>query len=256
MGVSSKNAKPVLELDGISKNFGGVVAASDINIDLYSGEVFGLIGPNGAGKSTLVNLITGIYTPDKGTTILRGKNINKLPTYQRARLGIARSFQHPRLLDRCDIRTNIYMGVDLANKRSKTSGPDTEAEMGTLLNIAGLENVNIYERITKLSYGQQKMLELVRAILSDPYVLLLDEPAAGLNSREMDYVASLIRFAVGKGIAVLLIEHAMDLVMSVCDRITVLNFGHQIADGTPEEIQSCQAVIDAYLGGGSHAANS
>ena len=252
MGASLRSGKkPVLKLEGVSKNFGGVVAASDINVELYAREVFGLIGPNGAGKTTLVNLITGIYQADRGKVLLNGRDITKLPTYMRARLGIARSFQHPRLLNRCDIYTNIYMGADLASRRTKNSNADND--MAMLLKAAALEKVDLSGSISKLSYGQQKLLELVRAILSDPYVLLLDEPAAGLNSREMDYVAALIRIAVEKDIAVLLIEHAMDFVMSICDWITVLNFGHQIAEDTPEEIQVNQTVIDSYLGGNVHA---
>ena len=253
MSALLKKEKPLLELKGIFKNFGGVVAASDINVELFGGEVFGLIGPNGAGKTTIVNMITGIYQADKGKIFLNGKDITKMPTYKRARFGIARSFQHPRLLDRCDIHTNIQMGVDLADKRAKAKEGGRQEDIALLLKAAALDKVDLSQNISKLSYGQEKLLELVRAILSEPYVLLLDEPAAGLNRREMDYVGALIALAVEKGIAVLLIEHAMDFVMSVCHRITVLNFGHQIADGTPAEIQANQAVIDAYLGGDTDA---
>lgn len=242
-------SKPVLKLDDVCKNFGGVVAADAINLELYGGEVFGLIGPNGAGKTTLLNLVTGIYSSDKGKIILMDKDITKAPTYKRARLGIARTFQHPRLLIRCDIRTNILMGVDLASKRVKKTKEELEKEMSLLLKYAGLENVNLSDSVEKLSYGQQKMLEIVRSLLSDPVVLLLDEPAAGLNHKEMEYIVALIEVAVKKNISILLIEHAMDLVMSICNRLTVLNFGHQIATGTPLEIQSNQGVIDAYLGG-------
>lgn len=220
-----KEEQAVLRLDNVSKNFGGVVAASDICIQLFRGGVFGLIGPNGAGKTTLLNLITGIYMADGGDIYLDGGKITRFATHRRAKMGIARTFQHPRLLNRCDIRTNIFMGVDLT------------------------------DQVDQLAYGQQKMLEIVRAILCEPVVLLLDEPAAGLNHKEMDYIVALIDKAVEKKIAVLLIEHAMDLVMSVCDRITVLNFGCQIATGTPKEIQMNEAVITAYLGGGGSAEN-
>jgi ABC-type branched-subunit amino acid transport system ATPase component len=249
----SKEKKPVLTLSKVCKNFGGVVAADKITIELYGGQTFGLIGPNGAGKTTLLNLITGIYYTDKGEIFLNGKNITKAPTHKRARLGIARTFQHPRLLERCDIRTNLQMGIDLACKCKKKDTKQLETEMTMLLQCAGLENINLSDSVEKLAYGQQKMLEIVRALLSDPAVLLLDEPAAGLNSKEMDYIIALIKVAIEWNIAVLLIEHSMDLVMGICDRLTVLNFGHQIANGTPCEIQANQAVIDAYLGGDSHA---
>lgn len=247
---SPENA--VLKLDNVCKNFGGVIAADAICLELYRGEVFGLIGPNGAGKTTLLNLITGIYMPDKGTVILENKNISRHPTYKRARAGIARTFQHPRLLGRCDIKTNIYMGVDLANKRKKKRA-DGDEELFSLMKSAGLDSVDLKDTVDKLSYGQQKLLEIIRAILCEPSVMLLDEPAAGLNNKEMEYVGALIKIAVEKNIAVLLIEHAMDFVMSICDRITVLNFGHQIMTGTPKEVQENEEVIKAYLGGGNHA---
>lgn len=249
-----KEEQAVLRLDNVSKNFGGVVAASDICIQLFRGEVFGLIGPNGAGKTTLLNLITGIYMADGGDIYLDGGKITRFATHRRAKMGIARTFQHPRLLNRCDIRTNIFMGVDLAARR-RGKNKNVEQELAQLLACAGLDGVDLTDHVDQLAYGQQKMLEIVRAILCEPVVLLLDEPAAGLNHKEMDYIVALIDKAVEKKIAVLLIEHAMDLVMSVCDRITVLNFGCQIATGTPKEIQMNEAVITAYLGGGGSAEN-
>ncbi len=253
MNASLKNATPVMTLKNVFKSFGGVIAAEDVNLEFYGGEILGLIGPNGAGKSTLINLITGIYAADKGEISFKGRDITRMSTHNRARLGIARTFQHPRLLNRCSVYDNIMLGVDLARcegRRSDRSHPDKLPE---ILKAAGLDQLNLHGSITKLSYGQQKLLEIVRAILSEPEVLLLDEPAAGLNSREMEYIVNLMNLEVKRNIPVLLIEHSMDLVMSVCDRITVLNFGHQIATGTPEEIQDNQAVIDAYLGGSENA---
>ena len=252
MKNTSAPENAMLQLIGVNKHFGGVTAADNICLELYPGEVVGLIGPNGAGKTTLLNLITGIYMPDQGTVILNGKNISRQPTYRRAREGIARTFQHPRLLDRCNILTNVSMGSDLANKRKKSSG-NLHEQLQQLIALAGLGQIQLEDTVDKLSYGQQKILEIIRAILCEPCVLLLDEPAAGLNSKEMEYVGALIHYAVEKDIAVLLIEHAMDFVMSICDRITVLNFGHQITTGTPEEVQKNEEVIQAYLGGGKHA---
>lgn len=253
--TNTSNAKssgnpPNLELEHVCKRFGGVTAADDVTFSLYPGEIFGLIGPNGSGKTTLINLITGIYKMDSGDISLYGKPIGRLSTHRRARLGVVRTFQHPRLMDRCDIRSNILLGDDLLCKRREKQ---LRYGVEEVLAAAGLAGIDLKESIEKLSYGQQKLLEIVRALLSSPHVLLLDEPAAGLNSAEMEYIVALMRMATEQGTAVLLIEHAMDLVMSVCDRITVLNFGHQIAMGTPEEIQENPDVIEAYLGGDHYA---
>lgn len=247
---ASSTGSPKLVLSGVSKNFGGVTAASEINLEIYGGEVLGLIGPNGAGKTTLINLITGVYKVDKGTIRFRDKDITDQPTFKRAINGIGRTFQHPHLLDRCDIYTNIIMGSDMAARRKNGTKVNIASELPELLECAGLSSIDLNEPMSKLSYGQQKLLEVVRVLLSHPDVVLLDEPAAGLNNRETQYVTELIRYAVKKNIGVLLIEHSMELVMSICDRITVLNFGHQIATGVPEEIQNNTEVIEAYLGGG------
>lgn len=239
----------VLSLEKVTKRFGGVVADDDVSFELRAGQVHGLIGPNGSGKTTTLNLISGIYDVDAGSIVLAGEDITRTSTYHRARGGIARSFQAPRLLSRCDIRTNILLGGDLAKRRSlreKGTG-----RLDSLLEVAAI-SVPLNSSVSELSYGQQKLLEIVRAMLSRPKVLLLDEPAAGLNHAEMNHVVGLIDVAVKEGTSVLLIEHSMDLVMSLCETITVLNFGKVIGEGTAAQIQSNQAVIEAYIGRKKH----
>lgn len=251
-GFVKSAESPLLSLTDVSKNFGGVVAADKIRLEIRPGEVLGLIGPNGAGKTTLINLITGVYPVSSGSIVFRGGEITKKPVHARAALGIGRTFQHPHLLGRCDVGTNLVVGQDMAARKKLPADPQgAKQELGALLQCAGLEGIDLAAPVSKLSYGQQKLLEVVRVLLSRPYLILLDEPAAGLNNRECEYVAALIRYATQKGIGTLLIEHSMELVMSVCDRITVLNFGVQIATGTPAEIQANDLVIEAYLGGGS-----
>ena len=222
-----------------------------MSFSLFPGKVHGLIGPNGSGKTTMLNLISGVTDMDAGLITLDGEDITKLPSYARARKGIARTFQHPRLLKRCDIQSNLYLGIDLA-KRKGTRDNHNDPSLEELLAAAGLK-LNMDESITTLSYGQQKLFEIVRAILTKPKVLLLDEPAAGLNTKEMEQVDALICIAVRSNTAVLLVEHSMDLIMNICHTITVLNFGRRIAEGVPTEIQSNDAVIEAYLGRGRSA---
>jgi branched-chain amino acid transport system ATP-binding protein len=245
---------PVLTLDKVCKRFGGVVAADEVSFSLTSGQVRGLIGPNGSGKTTILNVISGIYEADPGTILFGGDTITKLPIHVRARRGIARTFQHPRLLKRCDIKTNLFLGVDLASMKEKSAlfSKKIDSSLEGLLEIAGLK-VTMEDSITSLSYGQQKLFEIVRALLTKPKVILLDEPAAGLNTKEMERVRALIDIAITNNAAVLLVEHSMDLVMNLCNIITVLNFGRTICEGMPQEIQCNDAVIEAYLGKGRHA---
>lgn len=238
-------------LDKLCKRFGGVVAADEVSFSLSPARVHGLIGPNGSGKTTMLNLISGVTDMDDGKITLAGEDITHKPNYTRARRGIARTFQHPRLLKRCDIQSNLYLGIDLADKKGHVSNHQ-DASLKEILAAAGLK-LDLDESITTLSYGQQKLFEIVRALLTRPKVLLLDEPAAGLNSKEMERVDALIGLAVRSNTAVLLVEHSMDLIMNICHTITVLNFGRKIAEGVPAEIQSNDAVIEAYLGRGRSA---
>jgi len=238
-------------LDKLCKRFGGVVAADEVSFSLVPGKVHGLIGPNGSGKTTLLNLISGVTDMDAGSITLDGEIVTNLPNYTRARRGVARTFQHPRLLRRCDIQANLFLGIDLANRKKRLPG-HSAPKLEELLEAAALQ-FDLDDSITTLSYGQQKLFEIVRALLTNPKVLLLDEPAAGLNTKEMERVDALIAIAVKNNAAVLLVEHSMDLIMNICDTITVLNFGRKIAEGVPAEIQSNDAVIEAYLGRGRSA---
>jgi len=245
----------ILELRGVCKRFGGVVAANQVTFEVPKGEVYGLIGPNGAGKSTLLNLISGIYETDDGTIIFDGKDVTKIPPYTRSRMGIGRTFQTPRFMQRSNIRDNLLVGTDLADQKGYLKSFFTkrnsnfEQELETYMKLAGF-SVDLDEDITSLSYGKQKLLEIVRSLLSHPKVMLVDEPAAGLNTKEIEYAMALLNYAAKeKNIGVVLIEHQMDMVMNICKHIVVLSFGEVLARGTPEEIAKNEQVITAYLGG-------
>ncbi len=245
----------ILTINNVKKNFGGVVAAKDVSMQISPGTINGLIGPNGAGKSTLMNIISGLITPDSGTIILGNENITSVPSYVRSRMGIGRTFQTPRFLGRSNIQVNLRLGTDLANHKVGYIGSfftkqDTnfEKELESYMKYADFK-MDLNADISSLTYGQLKFLEVVRALLAHPKVILADEPAAGLNDKETEKsVALLKKAAYDLGVGVLLIEHAMDVVMGVCENIVVLNFGKVIAKGTPEEISSNQDVVTAYLG--------
>jgi branched-chain amino acid transport system ATP-binding protein len=250
------DSSPLLELKGVNKRFGGVITAHDVSFKVQPGTVHGLIGPNGAGKSTLMNLISGIYTADSGEIYLEGKEITSLPPYTRAQMGIGRTFQTPRFLQRSNIKDNLLLGTDLADKKGylksyfTKSNMTYEKDLKKYLEVVGFE-VDLDNDITSLTYGQQKMLEIIRSLLSRPKIMLVDEPAAGLNNKEIENAMALINMAAHEyNIGILLIEHSMDMIMNICKEIVVLNFGKVIANGTPEEIARNKEVIAAYLGGG------
>jgi len=254
MTAGSGERVPVLRLEKVSKRFGGVIAADEVTFTVYPGRIHGLIGPNGAGKSTLMNLISGIYTPDGGDIYFNEKNITKIPSHARARMGIGRTFQTPRFLQRSNIRDNLMLGADLGGGYSylasylgkKVTG--FEEYLERLMEIAGF-SFGWDDEISSLPYGQRKLLEIVRSLLASPRVILVDEPAAGLNSREIENAMALLEFASReRHIGILLIEHSMDMIMNTCRDIVVINFGRLIASGSPAEIQSDENVIVAYLG--------
>lgn len=245
----------ILDVKEISINFGGVVGADHISFELECGEIMGLIGPNGAGKTTVLNLISGIYSVDAGQVFIDGQDVSKLPPFTRAELGLARTFQTPRFLKKSSIRDNLYLGTDLADRlgflRSflGKKGGDFEKELHEMLKIAHF-SLDWDMDIESVPYGQRKRLESIRSLLTHPEIILVDEPAAGLNLKELEYSVDLLRYAAGKGIGVVVIEHKMDMIMNLCSKICVLNFGKVIGYGVPEEIKNNEAVIEAYLGKG------
>ncbi len=250
----------VLEIKNLEKRFGGVRAIDDFSVSLEHGKIHGLIGPNGAGKTTIFNNITGIYEPDGGSITFMGKDITKTAPHKVAQLGIGRTFQNIRLFANLSVLQNVIIA---SNENAKYNMVEAilrapryrerekwlvDHAMG-LLKIVGLED-RAQEKANSLPYGHQRKLEIARAMALKPELLLLDEPAAGMNADES---AELVQFVKeikeSFDITILMIEHHMDVVTNLCDSVTVLNFGKTIAAGTPAEVKSNQAVIDAYLGG-------
>lgn len=258
---------PAIEVNNISMTFGGVKAVSNVNMKIEHGEIIGLIGPNGAGKTTFFNMLTGIYTPTEGEIIYSfDKKVypNKIKAYEIASSGIARTFQNIRLFSDMTVEENVRVGFhnnikyNLIPSLFRGSSYYKEEENASKKVMELLEIFNLHEKKEELAknlpYGDQRRLEIARALASNPKVLLLDEPAAGMNPNETNELMELIRWIRDKfDITVILIEHDMSLVMSVCNRIYVLDYGKLIANGTPVEIQNNPAVIKAYLGGDDEA---
>ena len=249
----------LLEIRHICKNFGGIKAIADFSLEAEAGQIHGIIGPNGAGKTTIFNTISGVYQADSGSVVLSGEDITRLPQYKITRLGIGRTFQNIRIFRGLTIEENVLCAFDPQSKYSVFGGliptPQRfkEEKRGRELARKYLEVVGMAdkkdERPENLSYGNQRKVEIARALMCEPKVLLLDEPAAGLTPTEVMELTDLIkRISVEFGFAILLIEHRLDLVMSISDLIHVQNFGETIAVGTADEVQHNQAVIEAYLG--------
>ena len=247
----------MLELKAAARHFGGVRAVDGLDLRIMENEIVGLIGPNGSGKSTAVNLITGLFPLTSGQIFLDDQPLENLPTHKRLQLGIARTFQNIRLFGQLTVWQNLWVAqnspADLARRgffaRWLGGQGGVRAEIAQLLEFAGLAHKQD-ELAANLAFGEQRRLELARALAAKPRLLLLDEPAAGMNSEEIGQLRSRIVRLRAEGMTILLIEHVMELVMGVTDRIAVLNFGRKIAEGTPAEIQAHPAVKKAYLGGG------
>jgi branched-chain amino acid transport system ATP-binding protein len=237
-----------LETHGVTVLFGGNVALNEVTIGAHPGLVTGLIGPNGAGKTTLFNVITGLLPPTAGSVSLHGTDIGHLPPHKRARRGMARTFQRLELFTSLTVRENIQVAGEIRNgwDRRHRMNPETEADR--IIELVGLGAVADRD-VSDIPTGTARIVELGRALMTRPQVLLLDEPASGQTEQETDDFGRLLQqLAHTDGLTVLLVEHDMSLVMAVCDFIHVLDFGRIIARGTPAEIRSNQAVLDAYLG--------
>ncbi len=248
----------MLEVRSVKQVFGGVTALDDVSFDVREGEITGVIGPNGAGKTTLFNIITGIYSRTAGTIVLKGKEISDLPAERLTKLGMVRTFQNIELFGQMTVLENVMVGLHSRSKcgviASALKMPWAIAEERRIRDeaLTWLEFAGIPELADtvagNLPFGKGRLLEIARAMASHPKILLMDEPAAGLNSQETLGLGRLIRAIRDQGVTVAIVEHDMELVMDICDRIVVLNLGRKLAEGTPREIQENPEVIAAYLG--------